>query len=1472
MRAAPALLVLLALLPGCEGGSSSSAPPDAHLPAVDAGLRDAEPPPADARLGDAELPAADARPRDAEPPPADASPPDAEPPAPDASPPDAELPPADASPPDADAAVVDDCPDDPAKTEPGICGCGVADTDTDGDGSADCVDLCPDDPAKTEPLECGCGARDLPSCDEIDPPQPDPAAWASPPSATGTTSVSMTAVPAADDSGVEYFFECVASGCHDSGWQEAPEYEDVDLAPDHAYAYRVKVRDRSLNQNETAWSPEASVTTDADPGTRAGLEAAYFDLDEPLVAHPDLAGRAPDVARIEGTLNHAATAEPWDGLGFADTFASRHTGLLRVEVAGQYTLYLAADDQATLWLRGEPLAVVVGGGEAAVAIELAAGYHPFRLDAFENDGDAQLVLSWAGPGIPRQVVPTTALYRADPPDVDPPEPSPLVWAQPPAPAGIDAIAMVVAAAADPSGVHYYFECVAGECHDSGWQHAPRYVDTGLPPGMTATYRVRARDLSAAEARTGWSPEASATTDARVPDVAGLPQAAAEAALGEAVLVAGEITTEHSEVVPQGHVIRHTPAAGAQRAAGSAVDLVVSLGRPIPVPDVVGVPHGDAEAALQGVELALGELTYVESCAVPAGAVVEQAPPAGAVAWPGAPVDLVVSTGPNAAVITEIMYHPQLDHLRREFVELHNPCASRLALHGWSLTGVGEATFGPDAGIEAGGFLVVAQDAAAFEAAYGFPPDHVYGGTLANDGETLALVRPDGSTADQVDYEDVAPWPVTPDGFGPSLEVIDPTLANETPRNWRASVAAAGHTAGALNSVNAAGLPPWITDVGHGTPAPDAPISVTGRVEDAEAVWLTYVIDWGEASRVEMLDDGASSDGAAGDGIYGATIPPQPVGTMIRYRIDAEGPAGAMGYPRDDDTVTYQGTYLADPAIASNLPVLHWIMEPAAYSAAIQHFRTDELEPAALFHDGVLYTGLQVRVRGQSSRGWPKKHWKFKFPKGNGFFSEAITPEAVAEFNLQSSYGDKSYLREILAFETFRDAGAPSHLSAPVAVYQNGAFYGLYIWIEEKSSQQLDRNGVDGDGALYKGYSQCEYRPVAQLPGQFEKKNPEDGDFTELHDLLQGINTLEGQARRDFLFDHLDIPAMITYQAASVLVHNNDQVAKNYFLYQDIRRTRRWTFHVWDLDLTFGRSFQGAVLNDRIFAADDDVGRENVSPSHPLFGDRQHQKWDFLWNRLTDAFLSEPEIRAMYYRRLRTLTDELFAPGRYEARIDELTPLIAPDAAADKAKWGQYGVAETLERATTRLIEEYLAVRRTHLLVTHRVEGGLPEAQSPTPAIIINELMYNPPDDGGGVEFVELYNPSPDEAVDLSRWRLQGVDLTIPPGTVLLPGAYLVVVRDDVAFRGTYGSGHFVAAQYPGRLAGGGERIALLDRVGRIVDEVTYDDTDPWPVAADGGGASLELIDPASDNANAAAWAASLVRGGTPGAPNSVGAP
>ncbi|MBK8807392.1 MAG: endo-1,4-beta-xylanase [Bacteroidales bacterium] len=60
--------------------------------------------------------------------------------------------------------TVDECPNDPNKTAPGTCGCGVADTDTDKDGTADCLDTDDDgdgivDASDCDPINASVGAK-----------------------------------------------------------------------------------------------------------------------------------------------------------------------------------------------------------------------------------------------------------------------------------------------------------------------------------------------------------------------------------------------------------------------------------------------------------------------------------------------------------------------------------------------------------------------------------------------------------------------------------------------------------------------------------------------------------------------------------------------------------------------------------------------------------------------------------------------------------------------------------------------------------------------------------------------------------------------------------------------------------------------------------------------------------------------------------------------------------------------------------------------------------------------------------------------------------------------------------------------------------------------------------------------------------------------------------------------------------------
>jgi hypothetical protein len=91
-----------------------------------------------------------------------------------------------------------------------------------------------------------------------------------------------------------------------------------------------------------------------------------------------------------------------------------------------------------------------------------------------------------------------------PADTSPPSPDPMAFSSPPTADGYFSITMTATTASDINGAEYFFECVSGGGHDSGWQDSPVYTDTGLTPNTEYGYRVRARDKSAAGNMTGFS--------------------------------------------------------------------------------------------------------------------------------------------------------------------------------------------------------------------------------------------------------------------------------------------------------------------------------------------------------------------------------------------------------------------------------------------------------------------------------------------------------------------------------------------------------------------------------------------------------------------------------------------------------------------------------------------------------------------------------------------------------------------------------------------------------------------------------------------------------------------------------------------------------------------------------------------------------------------------------------------------------
>ncbi len=126
---------------------------------------------------------------------------------------------------------------------------------------------------------------------------------------------------------------------------------------------------------------------------------------------------------------------------------------------------------------------------------------------------------------------------------------------------------------------------------------------------------------------------------------------------------------------------------------------------------------------------------------------------------------------------------------------------------------------------------------------------------------------------------------------------------------------------------------------------------------------------------------------------------------------------------------------------------------------------------------------------------------------------------------------------------------------------------------------------------------------------------------------------------------------------------------------------------------------------------------------------------------------------------------------------------------------------------------------------------------PAQQLLITEIMYNPPESGtDSLEYIELYNNT-DSTVNLNGYRLEGVSHMFD-SVFLESKGLLVIAKDTAAFRSIF---QVAALEWnSGSLNNQGETIVVLDSAGNIIHEVTYDNTSPWPISANGDGNSLIL--------------------------------
>lgn len=853
---------------------------------------------------------------------------------------------------------------------------------------------------------------------------------------------------------------------------------------------------------------------------------------------------------------------------------------------------------------------------------------------------------------------------------------------------------------------------------------------------------------------------------------------------------------------------------------------------------------------------------------------------------------LLADSPDAVVtINEIHYNPPGDQ-NAEWIELHNQMAVNVDISGWSLAdGV---TYKIPAGtvIPGGGYKVIAKSLGN-SALNGIPG--VLGpftGNLSNSGETIDLLNPSGRLMDRLAYSDSGEWPAAADGAGATLAKRKPGLAAENPENWRASLNAGGSPA-ALN------FPASDVPIAHllanassnwkfydATPAPAANWN-TAAFNDAS--WQQGQPSFGSPGQVPVLgvtadlterfragsltglSDGAEfatwSDTALGDGVAQNALE----GGDPRYETNAT--------PTGQPTVSFDGndqfrTSLS-PGIAPTSGFVYFIVCRATANprnGGVSDGNGDYLfdrdhtasDPPlfSLKADGGRY-GLQKRYDDSSGLGGPV----------------SVTPISQTQFQIVAARRNLALGRFELWVDGVMEGTAPDTGGAltpqPIVIGRHAT--GLNNgFIGEIAELLIYRSALsESDFQSVGGYLEARYGLDTAFPSSAVQTSISASASTSYY-------------RHSFNF---------TGDPSRTVLKLNSTVSDGAVFYlngQELTRTNmpggaagHTTSALSDQTVPVNSGFQtvpasalvagsnvlavsvhtGATDNTAFFSAELQGSETPTNPDVPP---------SFLLNEIasasapTDAFFIE----------LRNTTAVSGSTAGYSLEIIGSASASFALPASSVAANGLIHFTEAQlgfrpadgDKVILRGPGGNMADVRAADIVPRGAADAwpgrwlYPNAATPGAVnaiplqqnVVINEICYHAPEINAASEdkhWLELYNRGA-SPVNLTGWSFgSGIEYVFPSGTVIGPGAYLVVAKDPTGLLAQF-PGIAVKGPYDSNLSGSGEKIVLLDAAGNPADEVSYVDGGRWPGAADGEGSTLELRDPRSDNSLPESWEAS----------------
>ncbi|HRY50524.1 MAG TPA: lamin tail domain-containing protein [Candidatus Paceibacterota bacterium] len=519
------------------------------------------------------------------------------------------------------------------------------------------------------------------------------------------------------------------------------------------------------------------------------------------------------------------------------------------------------------------------------------------------------------------------------------------------------------------------------------------------------------------------------------------------------------------------------------------------------------------------------------------------------------------------------------------------------------------------------------------------------------------------------------WSSRADGLGSSLELMNPYLSNETGQNWRSSSIPHG-TPGRANSCLTHDIAPFILGVQHFPLVPRSTdtVRITARVMDEQANGLTVAVHWridgvhpAEFFASPMADDGASGDGEAGDGVYGARLPALAQNTVVEFYVAARD---AIGHERtwpapalDENRQPIQeanALYQVDDTVYTGFQPIYRLIMREKERAELQENPNSSTTRSSNARMNATWIGIDgsgaslryrvgLRDRGAGTRSVQPANYNVALPPDQPW-------QGVDGFNLNTQYTHA----QLTGYALASISGLHSAEARLVQVRVNNANrassgspqYGSYIQVESMDGAYAAGHfPQDPNGNLYRCQSSAHECDLDYLGDDFldyvnagysKESNGGENDWTDLIRLTEVLTQATDLEYASAVRAVVDVEQWMRYFAVFTLADSKETSLANgagddFSLYRGLSDARfRLLAHDWDTCFNEGDSRGNA--RDHLF---------RMCPA--VMGATNYN----LGAKVLNRFMLHPEFVPVYYGELLRLCDTVFAPEHFNSTLNRL---------------------------------------------------------------------------------------------------------------------------------------------------------------------------------------------------------------------------